>query len=130
MCCDFDCNPMNLIGKVVRGVGSGKYHYFKGVRNTQDDYYLIEGVTYKHYGKTYNFTLKELGWNGSECVIPNCRRGTFYNQFEYTREIPESIYDHIQWKMKHLTSQIVDIKNNLAKKRKLLKSLKRKKENV
>lgn len=90
----FDCNPMDLVGKIVRG--TGKYR-FKDVANSEDDFYVVEGVTYKDYGKTYNFTLKSVdGYFDHQYVIRSCRRGTFYNHFTHTNQIPEKIYNRIK----------------------------------
>jgi vesicle coat complex subunit len=88
----YDCSPENLVGKIVRGTGA---YEFKGVRNTENSFYIVEGVTYRNYGKTYNFTLRCLG-TGYESTISRIRRGTFYNHFQHTTEVPEVVYNRIK----------------------------------
>jgi hypothetical protein len=112
----FDCDPMQLVGKIVRG--SGKYE-FKDVPNSENDFYIVEGVTYKDYGKTYNFTLRKVdSYYDYEYVVRSCRRGTFYNHFQYTREVPESVYNRVK---KNIESH----QNLVNKAKKVLKNIKK-----
>jgi len=110
----FDCDPKNLVGEIVRG--TGKYE-FKGVRNTKNSFYIVEGVTYRNYGKTYNFTLKSLA-TGYEWTIRRIRRGTFYNHFQHTAEVPEWIYNGIKRNIEYHQDQATH-------NRKILKRLKK-----
>ena len=110
----YDCSPQNLVGKIVQG--TGKYE-FQGIPNTEDNFYFVEGVTYRDYGKVYNLTLRSLT-TGSQRLIYHIRRGTFYNHFQHTTEVPEKIYDSIKQDIEYHQEKV-------ASARKILKRLKK-----
>ena len=110
----FDCSPQNLVGKIVQG--TGKYE-FKGIPNNENSFYIVEGVTYRDHGKVYNFTLKSLT-SGYERSISRIRRGTFYNHFQHTTEVPEKIYDRIKRDIEYYQEKVTSA-------RKILKRLKK-----
>jgi len=110
----YDCSPQNLVGKIVQG--TGKYE-FKGIPNTEDNFYIVEGVTYRDYGKVYNFTLKSLT-SGYERSISRIRRGTFYNHFQHTTEVPEKVYNSIKQDIEYHQGKVTNA-------RKILKRLKK-----
>ena len=110
----FDCDPQNLVGKIVQG--TGRYD-FKGIPNSENSFYVVEGVTFRNHGKTYNFTLRSL-IGGYECSIYRIRRGTFYNHFQHTNEVPEKIYDRIKRDIEYHQEKVTSA-------RKILKRLKK-----
>ena len=110
----FDCSPEKLVGKIVQG--TGKY-CFKDVRNSEDSFYIVEGVSYRDYGKVYNFTLRCFV-TGFEFSINHIRRGTFYNHFKQTNEVPENVYKRIEEFMEYHQEQ-------LNTSRKILKRIKK-----
>lgn len=110
----YDCSPQNLVGKIVRGTGKGS---FKDVANSENNFYIVEGVTFRDYGKVYNFTLKSLT-SGYEHSISRIRRGTFYNHFQHTTEVPEKIYNQIKENIQYHQEKVMTS-------RKILKLLKK-----
>lgn len=100
----YDCDPQNLVGKVVQGVGTGR---FQDVRNSEEDFYLVEGVTFIEKGKLYNFTLKAI-----DCFyqfdenIRHVRRGTFYNHFKHVNKVPQKVLDRVKRNMEQYSEQV------------------------
>lgn len=112
----YDCNPMNLVGKVVQGTSetNGK---FQNVSNGEGRFYSVEGVTYIEKGKLYNFVLRELGcsYQFSENIY-HVRRGTFYNHFKHVRKVPQKVLDRVKATMK-------EFQEKADKQKKILKSI-------